>query len=886
MDGRAIPLEQLMDKCLILELRPRPTSSRGPPTTGVDPSGRYECPVCGARLLSQALLVRHARGHGVVALFGCVVCGIPFTERSLLVYHALGHVGGRRPWACGVCGEVFERTRSLKRHILQHDGRWDCPECGDTFHDRDSLEQHALLHGVVNPYLCEVAVLAVFGTSGTGVAAQCDCRTASGCPQAYYLGTATGCYLQGTRNLVTTGQTAAADSPTELFNFNSQSTNEIQQLGLQALQSLETFTNLAVTGGGAAGAFVGSTASAGFGGSASQSFGQGSNFQGQGFPNQGGFQTGSLRPTGEGFQTTMDPTCTPEPPITCSNSLYRTVTGECNNLLNPRLGKARTGFKRLLPNTFDDGIFAIRTRAVRGGTLPTARFISERVLDVFSNELRQHTLSLMQIGQFADHDLTHALIFRLPNETGIECCQKDGETYPPTLLHPQCIPIPIPANDPFYSRYRQRCMNLVRSLPAPAPDCVARPARPLNELTSFIDGSNVYGSSEEETRNLRAFQHGLLRESAHRLLPLDQRPDKPCRRDTCFHAGDTRVNEQSLLAVTHTIWMREHNRIARALQARHSRWGDEQLYQEARRVLVAEWQHILYNEWLPVLIGFKYAEDHGLLPLQAGYSNHYDHRIDPTISNSFATAAFRFGHTMVRDMYDILDANGIVVGSFNLSSTFFDPTVIAHGITDHARTMVAMRSETFDTFFARSLHEQLFTTNHLYGLDLLALNIQRGRDHGTPTYAQVAEACRLVPSVRFWGDLHALMDSTVIDRLRSVYDDPWDVDLFIGGVSERLAPGAQVGPTFQCLIGQQFFDLRYGDRFFYDNGGQPHSFSLPQLSQIRRASWARIMCDTLGPEFLNDFHHVQPLAVLTPGGQNQIVSCDSLAIPRVDLGVF
>ncbi|XP_043224303.1 peroxidase-like isoform X2 [Amphibalanus amphitrite] len=582
----------------------------------------------------------------------------------------------------------------------------------------------------------------------------------------------------------------------------------------------------------------------------------------------------------------MDPTCTPDPPITCSNSLYRTVTGECNNLFNPRLGKALTGFKRLLPNTFDDGIFAIRTRAVRGGTLPTARFISERVLDVFSNELRQHTLSLMQIGQFADHDLTHALIFRLPNGAGIECCQNDGETYPSTLLHPQCIPIPIPANDPFYSRYRQRCMNLVRSLPAPAPDCVARPARPLNELTSFIDGSNVYGSSEEETRNLRAFQHGLLRESAHRLLPLDQRPDKPCRRNTCFHAGDTRVNEQSLLAVTHTVWMREHNRIARALQARHPRWGDERLYQEARRVLVAEWQHILYNEWLPVLIGFKYADDHGLLPLQAGYSNHYDHRIDPTISNSFATAAFRFGHTMVRDMYDILDANGIVVGSFNLSSTFFDPTVIAHGITDHARTMVAMRSEAFDTFFARSLHEQLFTTNHLYGLDLLALNIQRGRDHGAPTYAQVAEACRLVPSIRFWGDLHALMDSTVIDRLRSVYDDPWDVDLFIGGVSERLAPGAQVGPTFQCLIGQQFFDLRYGDRFFYDNGAQPHSFSLPQLSQIRRASWARIMCDTLGPEFLNDFHHVQPLAILTPGGQNQIVSCDSLAIPRVDLGVF
>ena len=181
-------------------------------------------------------------------------------------------------------------------------------------------------------------------------------------------------------------------------------------------------------------------------------------------------------------------------------------------------------------------------------------------------------------------------------------------------------------------------------------------------------------------------------------------------------AGDVRANEQLGLSAMHTVWLREHNRVADRLAELNPQWHGEELYQEARRVVAAQIQHITYQHWLPLVLGPE-----GMARM--GPYRGYDPAVDPSIANAFATAAFRFGHTMVRDMYDILDANGIVVGSFNLSSTFFDPSVIANGITEHARTMVAMRSETFDTFFARSLHEQLFTTNHLFGLDLLALNV-------------------------------------------------------------------------------------------------------------------------------------------------------------------
>ena len=71
--------------------------------------------------------------------------------------------------------------------------------------------------------------------------------------------------------------------------------------------------------------------------------------------------------------------------------------------------------------------------------------------------------------------------------------------------------------------------------------------------------------------------------------------------------GDSRVNEQPGLTAIHTYWMREHNRVASTLNQLHRSWSDEALYQEARRIVVAEMQHIVYNEWLPVIVGEQFT---------------------------------------------------------------------------------------------------------------------------------------------------------------------------------------------------------------------------------------------------------------------------------------
>ena len=112
--------------------------------------------------------------------------------------------------------------------------------------------------------------------------------------------------------------------------------------------------------------------------------------------------------------------------------------------------------------------------------------------------------------------------------------------------------------------------------------------------------------------------------------------------------GDSRANEQHALTVMHVLWLREHNRIAQELENEHPNWNDEKLFQETRRIVIAEYQHIIYNEWLILILGEVFMTNFGLMPISGGRSKMYlDEGFDPRITNEFATAAFRFGHSLI-----------------------------------------------------------------------------------------------------------------------------------------------------------------------------------------------------------------------------------------------
>merc|ERR1711860_172927 len=166
-----------------------------------------------------------------------------------------------------------------------------------------------------------------------------------------------------------------------------------------------------------------------------------------------------------------------------------------------------------------------------------------------------------------------------------------------------------------------------------------------------------------------------------------------------------------------------------------------------------------------------------------------------------------------------------------------------------------------------------------HGLDLVALNIQRGRDHGLPTWNDYREACGLA-KINGWKMVAESVSSPeLVARIQSLYKNVDDIDLFLGGVIEKpREQGSIVGPTFRCLIGDQFKRLKLGDRFWFENANFPNSFTNAQLEAIRDSSLARVMCDNG-----DIIEQIQPLVFRAPEGSNTRVNCGGASIPRVNL---
>ncbi|XP_069177766.1 salivary peroxidase/catechol oxidase-like isoform X1 [Procambarus clarkii] len=573
-------------------------------------------------------------------------------------------------------------------------------------------------------------------------------------------------------------------------------------------------------------------------------------------------------------------TCPKEPP--CPVTKYRTINGTCNNRRNKNWGSAGVAFQRILPPDYHDGVNSARQQAKSGAPLPSPRSISSRVIIDRDNLYDNFTILIMQWGQFLDHDITHTPITKGKDKADITCCSK-GQLRQLHELHPDCMPIIIPEDDAFFNQFGQRCMEFVRSMPAVRPKCNLGPREQMNQITSFIDASNVYGSSLEELRELRSFSDGLMKVGTpgHPLLP--PHPSE-CKDTTgnmfCFRAGDTRVNEQPELAVMHTIWMRQHNKLATELKSLNPGWTDEILFQEARRILAAQIQHITYNEYLPIVLGRRFMETFGLVPKKKGYAAGYREDVDPTIINAFAAAAFRYGHTLISGNMEAYNKFGIVEKNLRLSENQFSPFILYQqgGLDSLLRGLTIQASQKFDRFFSKELTNHLFAGKNKFGMDLVALNLQRARDHGIPGYNKWRKICAL-PRANTFDDLADVIDPEVINQLRELYEDVDDIDIFIGGIAERPSPGSLLGHTFLCIIGDQFARLRVGDRFYYENGGLESSFTEAQLDQIRQTSLARVMCDNS-----DNLEMMQPLAFVQAELVNKRALCKvGNLIPKVSL---
>lgn len=552
-------------------------------------------------------------------------------------------------------------------------------------------------------------------------------------------------------------------------------------------------------------------------------------------------------------QATRRPTCRPAIELLESRCLlnatateFRPISEIGNNIANPDLGTANTALLRISPAAYrpvENGGDGLNTPSMNGNApffVQGSRLVSNVVSDQADpnnpgqdfDTANQNNLSAFgyTFGQFLDHDMS------LTPDNGTN-------DFP--------IPPDARGNDPIGS------LRFGRSLFDPTTG-ITTPREQINVNTAYLDLSQVYGSTDAVAAALRTFSGGQLKSSPGAdgkigtkddLLPynnttyfttaeiglLHMANDAHIVASTeLFAAGDVRANETIELTSLHTLFLRNHNSIARELKSNHRNWGDEQLYQEARKINIAQMQIITYEAYLPALLG----ED--AMPVYVGY----DASVDPTISNEFSTVAFRFGHSLLNNEIlrhnnkgvDVADPTGSA--TVRLAETFFNPRLLTPGgvidpITGHVSTDIGAVlkgdadaiAQAMDVYAVSDIRNLLFGNGAQGGEDLIARDLWRAHDHGIGTYNQVRVAFGLAPITTF---AEITSDPEVQARLEEAYvtlkptfaengKNAGDIDPFAAGMAEDHVPGSNMGPLFTRILVDQFTRLRDGDRFFYLN---------------------------------------------------------------------
>ncbi len=480
-------------------------------------------------------------------------------------------------------------------------------------------------------------------------------------------------------------------------------------------------------------------------------------------------------------------------------NLYRTIDGTYNNLQNPEWGSA---FENLLLITnqmgYSDGI-----SAPGGINRPNPRDISNEIFaqDFMIHDPLQLSDFTWVFGQFIDHDI------------GLT---PDGQ---------EDASIAVPMGDSYFDPREtgNATIAMHRNVFDPSTgNSTENPRRHPNEITAYIDGSGVYGSDDERAAWLRSFVDGKLKVSSGNMLPFNtvtgEFQDEVDREAPAmdnpvglirkqFVAGDVRANENPLLLSFHTLFVREHNLVCDELKAEHPDWGDEELYQHARKIVSGKLQAIVYNEWLPAM-GID-------MPAYSGY----DSRAHAQLFNAFSAAAFRVGHTLLNANLQRVMNDGTVhpEGALPLRRAFFNPLVVMEdgGIDPFIKGMGVQVQQSFDQRVVNDVRNFLFGPPGSPGLDLASININRGRERGLPDFNTIRVALGLEP-YQLFREINS--DQRVSGRLLGLYRDVEDLDPWVGMLAEdKASEGDLFGETIKQFMIVQFELLRDGDRFFYEN---------------------------------------------------------------------
>lgn len=218
-------------------------------------------------------------------------------------------------------------------------------------------------------------------------------------------------------------------------------------------------------------------------------------------------------------------------------------------------------------------------------------------------------------------------------------------------------------------------------------------------------------------------------------------------------------NYDSVITTYTFVFTNENRDIVKGLK--HYGWSGDQLLREARKILTAIYQHIVYTEYLPVIIGVQAVRQYGLASRKKGFNTVYDPRVDASTRNAFSAAASHFGHSMVDRL------NNDLLGLFAPA----DVKNYSKTLQSQSYRIISQFQGKSDRFFTDYSRNKLFETMPGNGFDLGALTLQRGRDHGLPSYNKFRQFCGLPPILHFGNVLMGFQDHNIYaaKALASVY---------------------------------------------------------------------------------------------------------------------
>jgi hypothetical protein len=474
---------------------------------------------------------------------------------------------------------------------------------------------------------------------------------------------------------------------------------------------------------------------------------------------------------------------------------YRAIDGSGNYLSNPNKGAVNDLFTCYVPSDYADGISIPKLDSTF--KKPNPRYISNQLFSQSREIYNKLHLS----------DYTYAFTQFIEND--ISLVEADETISLNNMV--------VPKDDKFFKS--NQVIEYKRSkIASGSGTSVSNPARYQNKVTGFIDGSTIYGSDEKRAKWLRSSLGGLLKTSEGNLLPWntvdgnfnsDIDASAPAMVDETnqllryFVAGDVRANENPLLIGLHTLFLREHNLIAKKLSGKHPIWDDEKLYQEARRINIAQLQHIAFDEWLPA-IGVK-------LPNALTYRS----EVAPEVMQVFAIAGSKMRHTMVNSKLLRLDNDGksLDVGIMKMNEAMYNPTsiILSNGIESFFIGMGTHEGQELDCKVVDEIRNLEFGSQKK-PFDVVAFTINQGRDMGLPDFNSVSNYFGL-PSYPSFLALTSNVEEA--KQLEAVYGSISNLDPWVGLLAEKHMPYAMMGRLMMTILEKQFQDLRDGDRFYY-----------------------------------------------------------------------